>query len=64
MKTNDNPDQLFTPLDQAECYRTNGGGGFLGPILGAIAAAIIYEVTSDWDNFKAGLAGKPEIHYD
>ncbi len=62
MKTTENSDQLFTPLGQAECKNINGG--ILGVIGLAIVGAVLYEVISDWDNFKAGLAGKPEIHYD
>ena len=27
----------------------------------ALVIALIVEVISDWDNFKAGLAGKPEL---
>jgi len=62
MKTTENPEQFFTPLDQAECTKINGG--FFGEVFGSIVAAIAYEVITDWDNFLAGLAGKPEIHYN
>jgi hypothetical protein len=33
------------------------GGGILWKILGALAVVII----EDWDNFKRGLAGEPEV---
>jgi len=32
-------------------------GGILWKILGAIAIAVV----ADWDNFKRGLAGEPEV---
>ena len=61
MKTTEHPDQFFTPLNPAECNRINGGIWAL--IAGALIGAAIYEIVDDWDNFKAGLAGRPEIHY-
>lgn len=33
------------------------GGSILWKILGALAVALI----DDWDNFKRGLAGEPEV---
>ena len=62
MKTTEIPKQFFNPVDQAECTKINGG--YIGRVFGAIAAAVLYEVVNDWDNFLAGLAGKPEIHYN
>jgi hypothetical protein len=61
MKTNEQLDHYFSPIDRTDCNRINGG--VVGVILGAIASAVLYEVISDWDNFKAGLTGGPEIHY-
>jgi len=37
--------------------REVNGGVFWGILVGAIVVAVI----NDWDNFKAGLLGKPEI---
>ena len=52
----------FVPLRQDEMVETNGGcPAILVPILIATATAAITEIISDWDNFKAGLAGRPEI---
>ena len=49
-------------LGQNELEETYGGcPGILVPILIAAAGAAIAEIISDWDNFKAGLLGKPEI---
>ena len=33
-------------------------GGWFWPI---VAAAVVYEIVSDWDNFKAGLTGSAPI---
>ena len=60
MKTTEHPDLYFTPVDQAECT-TIRGGSLLALVGTALLTAAIYEIISDWDNFKAGLAGKPEI---
>ena len=46
----------ITDLTLTEQRGVNGGF-FWGPLLVAAAIAVI----ADWDNFKAGLAGKPEI---
>jgi hypothetical protein len=49
----------YRELDQKEL--TGIYGGFFWYIAGGIIIAITREVISDWDNFKAGLAGQPEI---
>jgi len=52
----------LVPLKQKELVETNGGcPAILIPILIAAGGAAIAEIISDWDNFKAGLMGKPEI---
>ena len=52
----------FVPMGQNELEETYGGcPGILAPIIVAAVGAAIAEIISDWDNFKAGLLGKPEI---
>jgi hypothetical protein len=48
-------------LDKDEL--TGISGGVIWYLVGGIVLAITKEVLSDWDNFKAGLAGQPEIKY-
>ena len=48
-------------LDKDELSGTYGG--VIWYIVGGIVVAVVKEVISDWDNFKAGLAGQPEIRY-
>lgn len=50
---------FYYELDKDELTRTYGGVFWF--IVGGIAVAIVKEVLSDWDNFKAGLTGQPEI---
>ncbi len=49
-------------LDQKEMLETSGGCGIIVPILIAAGCAAVEEIIRDWDNFKAGLLGRPEIH--
>ncbi len=49
-------------LDQKELLEITGGVAWFVPILIAAGCAAVEEVIRDWDNFKAGLLGKPEIH--
>jgi len=49
----------FQELNQSELIDISGG--FIWYIVGGLAIAIAKEVMSDWDNFKAGLTGQPEI---
>ena len=48
-------------LSHKEMLETSGGVAWFIPILIAGACAAVEEVIRDWDNFKAGLLGKPEI---
>ena len=52
----------FVPLNHDEMENTFGG---IPPVvialLAAVAGAAVAEILDDWDNFKAGLLGKPEI---
>jgi hypothetical protein len=48
-------------LKQKELLEIHGGCPILVPILVGLAIAAGTEIINDWDNFKAGLLGKPEI---
>jgi hypothetical protein len=37
-------------------------GGVIWYIIGGLVIAVAKEVIHDWDNFKAGLTGQPEIN--
>ena len=52
----------LVPLNQEEMIRTAGGLPILFPIFVGLCIAAGTEIISDWDNFKAGLLGKPEIN--
>jgi len=53
----------FTYLDDQEIQSTSGG---IAPLLLAIVAgatvAASGQIFRDWDNFKAGLAGRPPVN--
>jgi hypothetical protein len=51
----------FVPMRQNELTEIRGGCPILVPIIIAAASAAVAEIISDWDNFKAGLLGNPEI---
>jgi hypothetical protein len=51
----------FVPLSEEEARNTCGGFGVLAAIAVGLAIAAGAEIFSDWDNFKAGLMGRPEI---
>ena len=51
----------LVPLDHNDLVETNGGCPILVPIVVGLLIAAGTEIMSDWDNFKAGLLGKPEI---
>ena len=48
----------FQTTDLTLTEQRDVNGGF---IWGALIVAAVVAVISDWDNFKAGIAGKPEI---
>ena len=48
----------FLPLNREEMHETHGG--ILGAILAGLAIAAGTAIIGDWDNFKAGLAGRKE----
>ena len=51
----------FLPLKEDEIQNTRGGFGIAALILIGLAGAAGAEIFGDWDNFKAGLMGQPEI---
>ena len=51
----------FLPLDGNEIQNTRGGFGIGVLILIGLAGAAGAEIFGDWDNFKAGMRGLPEI---
>jgi|GEM_PF-1335118 len=61
MKTCVFENQFFQPVTLAQQREIQGGCIILGLICVAIVGAAATEIFSDWDNFKAGLAGKAEI---
>jgi len=49
-------------LGHKELMDTSGGHPLVLPwFLAAVGTAAINEIIGDWDNFKAGLMGLPEI---
>jgi len=38
-------------------------GGWWWYIVGGVVFAVTNEICRDWDNFKAGLRGEPEIQH-
>ncbi|MDQ2179751.1 hypothetical protein [Marinifilum sp. D714] len=48
-------------METSEIKNLNGGGSFWGPVGAGLIIATFVAVISDWDNFKKGLAGEPEI---
>jgi hypothetical protein len=63
MKTNAFTTAQFSPLCEQEIQTTRGG---IAPILLAILAGASVAATSqilrDWENFKAGLSGRPPVN--
>lgn len=51
--------EKFQLLSQEEMHETHGG--ILGIIIAGLAIAAGAAIINDWDNFKAGLMGLPEI---
>ena len=52
----ENRNYQITDLTLAEQREVNGG-----ILWEALVIAAVIAVIADWDNFKAGLSGKPEI---
>jgi hypothetical protein len=49
----------YVELSQSE-LRQIEGGSILGPIIAGLIIAAGSQIVKDWDNFKNGLAGRPE----
>lgn len=64
MKTTKIHEPRFETIEHNECARINGGSFLVAIAIGlaiGVGSAAGSEIFGDWDNFKAGLAGKPEI---
>jgi hypothetical protein len=61
MKTIELNDRFFRPVSISEQEGIQGGSILLGLCIAAVVGAAAYQIFSDWDNFKAGLRGAPEI---
>ena len=48
-------------MNTKQMKETNGDFGILAAIAIGLAIAAGAEIFDDWDNFKAGLKGEPEI---
>ena len=63
MKTNSCSTEPFTLLCDEEIHTTRGG---VAPLLLAIVAGAAVagsaQIFRDWENFKAGLAGRPPVN--
>lgn len=51
----------YRELDKNELSGIYGGVAWY--VIGGLIFAVANEIVSDWDNFKAGLKGQPEIKY-
>ena len=61
MKTNELNNPFFRPVSYSEQQGIQGGSVLLCLCIAAVVGAAAYQVFGDWDNFKAGLRGLPEI---
>lgn len=53
--------EKFENLSFKEMTEVNGGLSFIATIAAGIIIYAASEIINDWDNFKAGLKGEPEI---
>lgn len=51
----------FEELSFEEMRSVEGGLGFWETVGAGLIVATFVAIVDDWDNFKAGLQGKPEI---
>ena len=59
MKT-DHGLELFREIPENQLSEICGGGGFVAMLAAAAIGSAIKQIVEDWDNFKNGLAGRPE----
>lgn len=52
----------LSPLTSSEIGEIEGGVFGLDDLLIGIAVGAAIQIMSDWDNFKNGLAGAPEVN--
>jgi hypothetical protein len=50
----------YVELSESE-LRQIEGGSIVGGFLAGLALATFVQIIGDWDNFKNGLAGLPEV---
>jgi hypothetical protein len=50
----------YLELNESE-LRLIEGGSILGGLAIGLAIAAFAQIVGDWDNFKNGLAGRPEV---
>jgi lactobin A/cerein 7B family class IIb bacteriocin len=50
----------YVELNESE-LRQIEGGSILGGLAIGLAIAAFAQIIGDWDNFKNGLAGRPEV---
>jgi len=49
----------YVELSKSE-LRQIDGGSIMGPLLAGLIITCAAKIIDDWDNFKNGLAGRPE----
>lgn len=50
----------YVQLSETELRQTEGGS-ILGGLAIGVAITIFAQIIGDWDNFKNGIAGRPEV---
>lgn len=53
--------EKFEELSFEEKLELKGGLSFWGTVAAGVIVATVVAIIDDWDNFKAGLKGEPEI---
>ncbi len=50
----------YVELNESELKQIEGGS-ILGGLAIGLAITVFAQIVGDWDNFKNGLAGRPEV---
>jgi hypothetical protein len=50
----------YVELSQSELRQVEGGS-IIGPLIAGLIITAVAQIVGDWDNFKNGLAGRPEV---